>query len=963
MATDSVARRVAQKEIRLFFASPVAWLFLATFAGISGFIFFWVESFFARNIADVRPLFEWMPIVLIFLCASLTMRMWSEERSAGTLEHVITQPAQLWQFVLGKFMACLFLLLLALASTLPLPATVALIANLDWGPVLGGYLAAILLGAAYLTIGLFVSARTSNPIVSLIVTVVLCSALYLLGSPILTGFFDDRTGEILRMLGSGARFESINRGVIDLHDLLYYLTLSIGFLALNVFSLEKQRWARRAATARQRQWRVSLVLLVANLVLLNVWMSGLSGLRADITEGRLFSISQPTKIFLDELQEPLLIRGYFSGQTHALLAPLIPQLRDLLKEYEVVGKGKVRVEFVDPTEYPAVEKEANERYGIAATPFKIADRHKSTLVNAYFNILVEYGSEYKTLGFADLIEARASPNGDAEVKLRNPEYDITHAIKKVLFDYRSGGNLFDGIQRPVELIGYVSADELLPEQLRAYKEAILPQLELAVANSDDNFSIRFIEPEARDGAVAQQIMDQWGFRPMVASAQDPTPFFFYLTLADAEQVVELPTEDFNPDAFRLTLDAGLKRFAPGFTKIVALALPTVDPQMAQQQHLPTFAKLERAISRDYSIRREILSDGNVTPEADILLVVAPHALDDKSVFAIDQFLMRGGTVVMTTSPYSADLSGGQLRLLDRDSGLQDWLAHNGLKIEPTLVLDKRNTSFHASVSRASGDYEFRDLQLVDYPYFIDLRNAGLSPDHAVTSNLPQITMAWASPVTVEHGSGRRISSLLQSSSDSWLRNSKDVMPSVDANGVSNLRPPEDDDSSHSNDFSGAQILGLIMQGRFTSYFAGSESTDDLESNTHQNAPTGPPSMPGLRSMLERSPESARIVLFSSNDFISDKVLNSLVTASGSQYLGALDLLSNTLDWALQDEQLLGIRSRAHFNRTLPPMERQAQLIIEYFNYGLALLWLLLLALGAWLQSALRRRRYAKGLSL
>lgn len=963
MATNWATLRVAQKEVRLFFASPVAWLFLATFAGVTGFIFFWVESFFARNIADVRPLFEWLPLILIFLCASLTMRSWSEERSSGTLEHVLTQPTGLWQFVIGKFSACLFLLLLALASTLPLPVTVALIANLDWGPVLGGYIAAVLLGATYLAIGCFVSARTSNPIVSLIATVLLCAALYLLGSPTLTSFFADSTAEVLRLLGTGSRFESINRGIIDLRDLLYYVSLCVAFLALNVYVLEKQRWASRAATVRQRHWRAATALLVANLLLLNIWLAPLGGLRMDLTEARLFSISKPTRDFLDELQEPLLIRGYFSGQTHTSLAPLVPQLRDLLREYEVAGKGKVRVEFVDPTEDPALEKEANQRYGIAATPFKIADRHQSTLVNAYFNILVKYGSEHRSLGFADLIEVRALPNTSAEVKLRNPEYDITHAIKKVLFDYRSGGSLFDGIARPVEMIGYVSADELLPAQLLAYKAAILPQLERAVENSGDKFSVRFIEPEARDGAVARQITQQWGFKPMTTAAPDAQPFFFYLTLADAEQMVELPTGDFDPAAFRLTLDAGLKRFAPGFTKIVALALPSVDSQAAQHNLAPTYANLERAISSDYSIRREDLADGNVSPEADILVVVAPRSLDEKSVFAIDQFLMRGGTVVLATSPYSAEIGGGQLRLRDRDSGLQEWLAHHGLAITKTVVLDSQNTSFHAPVSRESGDYEFRDLQLVDYPYFIDLRAPGLSPGHAVTSRLPQMTMAWASPITVEKDSGRDISVLLRSSGNSWLRQSKKVMPSVDANGVSNLLPPEAEDNvTRPTAVSGAQILGVIMQGRFSSYFDAREPPGDRAGQDTHAAPDLP-AMPGPRSVLARSPESARIVLFASNDFVSDKVLNSLVTASGTQYLGPLDLFSNTLDWALQDEQLLDIRSRAHFNRTLPPMEHRAQLLIEYFNYGLALLWLLLLALAAWLQAILRRRRYAKGLAL
>jgi ABC-2 type transport system permease protein len=962
MATDSVARRVAQKEVRLFFSSPVAWLFLASFAAATLFIFFWVEAFFARNIADIRPLFEWMPVILIFLCAALTMRVWSEERHSGTLEHVVTQPVGLWHFVIGKFWACFTLLLLALISTLPLPITVALLADLDWGPVIGGYLASMLLGATYLSIGLFVSGRTDNPIVSMLGTVLLCGVFFLLGSAAFTAFFDDRTGEILRLLGSGSRFASITRGIIDLRDLFYYASLCAAFLALNVFVLERERWARKVATAHQRHWRTAIALLLANLLLANIWLSQLGALRLDMTEGKLFSISKPTHDFLEELQEPLLIRGYFSSKTHPLLAPLVPQLRDLLREYEVAGNGKVQVEFVDPAENPEMEQEANERYGIAATPFQIADRHQSSLVNAYFNILVRYGSEHKSLGFADLIEVRSVPNAPVEVMLRNPEYDVTHAIKQVLFDYRSGGNLFEGIKEPVEFIGYVSADARLPQQLRDYKQAIMSQLELATQSSDGKFSVRFIEPEARDGAIAGQIAEQWGFKPMVASLKDSSTFFFYLTLADSRQVVQLPTQNFDPAAFRLLLDAGLKHFAPGFTKIVALSLPHVDPQMSRfKLGAPTFANLERAITRDYSIRLEDLSDGAVTPEADILAVVAPQQLDKKSLFAIDQFLMRGGTVVLATSPFTAEFGGGQLRLRDFNSGLQQWLAHNGLTIADTLVLDQQNASFTAPTTRQTGEHEFHDVQMVDYPYLIDLRPPGLLPDHAVTGNLPQVTMAWASPITVKPNTGRHTTALVKSSGDSWLRDSMDITPEIDADGRSNLRPPSPDDSATgSAPHTAAQILGVVAQGRFTSFFA------DRDNPLAVSAPdAGAASTPAahITSVLTRSPESARIVLYASNDFMDDQILNSMVAASGTLYLGPLELFTNTLDWALQDEQLLEIRSRAHFNRTLPPMERQSQLLIEYCNYGLALLWLLVLALTSWLQAILRRRRYARGLSL
>ena len=338
-------------------------------------------------------------------------------------------------------------------------------------------------------------------------------------------------------------------------------------------------------------------------------------------------------------------------------------------------------------------------------------------------------------------------------------------------------------------------------------------------------------------------------------------------------------------------------------------------------------------------------------------MVAPNQLDAKSVYAIDQYLMRGGTVVVASSAFVADIGSGEMRLQARDSGLAPWLAHHGLEIKNTVVLDEHSTSFSAPVNRQSGDYEFRDLQMVDYPYFIDLRPPGLTPGHAVTSNLPQVTMAWASPIVATPTPDRRVSVLLKSSAESWLSKSLDVMPGVDANGVSRFRPPTEKNTARGTPTMTSRNLGVVAQGRFVSYFA-----DRANPLTDADV-SAPQSAPDLTTQLQRSPESARIVLYASNDFMSDRVLNSLVTAAGTQYLGPLELFLNTLDWALQDEQLLNIRSRAHFNRTLPPMERRTQQQIEYLNYGIAVLWLLLLAFFGWLQLLLRRRRYARGLAL
>lgn len=944
-------RRITRKELQLFFGSPVAWLFLASFAALTLFIFFWVESWFARNIADIRPLFEWMPVLLIFLASALTMRTWSEEHRSGTLEHVLTQPVSLWRFVSAKFLACFALLTLALAATIPLPLTAHLLADVDWGPVGAGYLATCLLGATYISAGLLISARTDNPIVSLTGSIAICGLLYLVGSDFFTGFFDTGTAELLRKLGTGARFESISRGMLDSRDILYYLSLTAVFLTLNVYTLEKVRWAHSAATERHRYWRTGTALLVGNLILANIWLDRVQVPRIDLTEGRLYSISTPTRQVLNRLQEPLLIRGYFSNRTHPLLAPLVPELRDLIREYALATERPVKIEFIDPAENADMEREANERFGIHPTPFQVSDRHQATLVNSYFQVLVQYGNQHQVLGFTDLVELRSGVAGRSEAVLRNPEYDLTRAIREAAQSYRAGGNLFTELDRPVEFIGYISSEDRLPGPLLAYRDAIEPQLQELVGQSAGRFSFRFIEPEQNGGELALQIEEQWGFKPMVTALDDTREFYFYLTLADAHQVVQLSTQDFDPEAFRQSLETGLKRFVNDITRTVSLAVPPVNEHLAQQ-HLgpPTFINLERAIARDYSIRMERLSDGSVDPEADILAVVAPQRLDEASIYAIDQFLMRGGTLVLATSPFSAEISGGRIRMQEWDSGLQSWLAHHGIDIERSLVLDPGGAPFPTPLMRKSGEHEFHDVQVMNYPYLVDIRDDGLATDHPITRGLPQVSMAWSSPLRIERGANRRVTSLLRSSEDSWTSRSLEVMPVIDDNGMRTF--PDATAPRVSSD------VGVTIQGRFESFFA----DRDIPVSSSEAG-----SVPGYShsatTRLDYSPESARIVLFASNDFMDDQILNAAMMASGTRFLGPLELLMSTIDWALSDDQLLQIRYSGHFNRTLPSMSSDLQRQIEYLNYALAIAWLLGLALFSRLLGAIRRRRYRRRLAL
>ncbi|MGY6275454.1 Gldg family protein [Methylomonas sp. MgM2] len=948
-----VIRRIADKETTLFFATPIAYLFLATFAAVTLFIFFWGEAFFARNIADVRPLFEWMPVLLIFLAGTLTMRLWSEERRSGTLEHVLTQPVPLWHFVLGKFLGCLGLLAIALLMTLPLPITVAIIGELDWGPVWAGYLATLLLGAAYLSIGLFVSARSDNQIVSLISATAVCGLFYLLGNSTITDLFGNQAGEWLRLLGSGSRFDSITRGVIDLRDLYYYLSIVAVFLTLNTYVLEKERWATTESTPHHKSWRIATALLMANALGANLWLGQISALRIDVTEGDQYSISSATKTYLNQLQEPLLLRGYFSSKTHPLLAPLVPQLKDLLREYEIAGKGKVRVEFVDPVKDPETEQEANQKYGIQPTPFQVADRYQSAIVSSYFNVLVKYGDEYQVLGFRDLIELKANSETDLEVQLRNPEHDLTRAVRKVLNAYQSGGNLFDTVKGQLAFKAYVSADAKLPEMLVNFRKTVQKTAEAMQAQSGGRFSVNFIDPDADGGQVAKRIADDYGFQAMTTDLLSDQRFYFYLTLAGGKQIVQIPFDDVSEEGFKRNLEAGIKRFASGFTKTVAMVAPAANPAMMQYGMLgPQFKELEQFLGAELNVQAEDLGDGQVSGDADILLLLSPKALDEKQLFAVDQFLMQGGTVIASTSPFAVNLTPRSVGMEKQDSGLSGWLAHNGLKFDDKLVMDPQNSAFPLPVTRNVAGFQLQEMRMLDYPYFIDIRGDGLNQHIPVTGDLPQLTMAWASPILLdkEKQGQRTITELLRSSDASWLSESTDIMPRIDADGRTHYEQEGE---------TGSQLLGVISAGRFDSYFVGKPSPLLAQQKADEQKEQEKPASETVSGVIEHSPESARIILFASNDFLSDEVIRIAAASARSEYLNSLQLIANAIDWSLEDAGLLSIRARGHFNRTLPPMQHSVQLFWEYLNYLLAALALGLVALLRRQRHKAREREYLR----
>ncbi|MEL0644903.1 gliding motility-associated ABC transporter permease subunit GldF [Olleya sp. Ti.3.14] len=234
---------ILKKEINSFFASPIGYLVIAIFLLLNG-LFLWVFkgefNILDNGFADLSTFFLLAPWILIFLIPAVTMRSFSDEKKQGTLELLLTKPISTLQLVLGKYLGALLLIIIALLPTLLYVYTVYQLGNplgnLDFGSTLGSYFGLLFLVAAYTAIGVFASTISDNQIVAFIVAVFLCLFFYI-G---FEGIADVISSNTVEQLGMNAHYKSMSRGVLDTKDLIYFLSITILFIALTKFNIKKQ---------------------------------------------------------------------------------------------------------------------------------------------------------------------------------------------------------------------------------------------------------------------------------------------------------------------------------------------------------------------------------------------------------------------------------------------------------------------------------------------------------------------------------------------------------------------------------------------------------------------------------------------------------------------------------------------------------------------------------------------------
>lgn len=404
---------VAKRELGTYFNSAVAYIVVVLFLAITGSLF-WLNYFQEVSLLSLRAFFDQAPLFLAFFAPAMTMGLFSTERRSGTLELLMTMPVTDFQIVAGKFLAAVSLLAVVFLMTLPYPYTLSLLGDLDWGAVWAGYMGLMLLGGAYVAIGLMASSWSRDQVVSILVSFSICFFLYLVDQ--LVGQSTGQVARAVEYVSTSYHFQNIARGVLDVRDVVYYLSLIVVALVAATISIGARRWdgARLSENAN------ALVVAGLTVVIAVVINAGFSQVfwRYDLTANKLYTLSKTSAEAAANLSEPVEVRAFISPDMPPPFHGLAQQVDELLMEYVAKSGGKLSYRIISPGDGDDVEELARG-YGIEQVA--IGQQTESSL---------SYRAVYKGVAFIRGDRAEVIP--DLTMTGRSDsdsfEYEFTRAL-------------------------------------------------------------------------------------------------------------------------------------------------------------------------------------------------------------------------------------------------------------------------------------------------------------------------------------------------------------------------------------------------------------------------------------------------------------------------------------------------------------------------------------------------------
>ncbi|MFQ5746765.1 MAG: Gldg family protein [Gemmatimonadota bacterium] len=401
---------VAGREFRSFFDQATAYILLVVFLATNSFFYF--RTILVTGEATLRPMLDLLPWLLLFFVPAATMRSLAEERATGTLELALAQPIREIEFLLGKFLGILGFLGVALAGTLGAVVALRLGAHPFAGVIVAQYVGSLMFLGALVAIGIWASSLTRNQITAFIIGVAIIFSLMAINFQVVLVGLPPVLAAAANRLGLLTHFGNIARGVIDLRDVVYFITVASAFLALAFLSLQRGKLSRKGSAYRTL-W-LGTVGILGICVVVNLLGRHIRG-RLDLTPGKAYTLSRATRQLVGGLDDIVAVKLFASRELPPQAALVRRDIEDLLADYEAAGES-LEVETFSPEGENDDRKEA-ERLGIPAIQFNVLGQEELQVKQGYLGIAIQYADGLETLPFIQ--------------QTQDLEYRLTSAIRKL----------------------------------------------------------------------------------------------------------------------------------------------------------------------------------------------------------------------------------------------------------------------------------------------------------------------------------------------------------------------------------------------------------------------------------------------------------------------------------------------------------------------------------------------------
>ena len=407
---------ILKKDLRSYFDQPTGYILNIIFIVAIAFMFF--RTIDTTNEASLRPMFSLLPWILAIYIPAVSMRLFSEEQRDGTLEILFTQPVRGTTVILAKFFAGLIFISIGILGTILIPISLTFAGNLDVGALIAQYIGAILLSSSLVSIGIFASSLTKNQIVAFIISLSVSMLLLVLGLDFINITLPSALSVLLQDLSPLTHFSSITRGLIDLRDVLYFISIDIAFLSITYLNTKGK--SLNSNSPQYRNLRVGVGSLVI-LSLVFAWFGSSIQGRIDLTEDRIYSLAPSTKEIFDNLDDYLTITLYESKDHPINTALTARDVNDFLSDLDARSKFiKIKHRYPDADEK---DKEESEIIGIPPVQFNVQRQGEFQVKTGYLGMTLAYANNKEVIPFVESLDG-------LEYKLASLTFKMLNDTKK-----------------------------------------------------------------------------------------------------------------------------------------------------------------------------------------------------------------------------------------------------------------------------------------------------------------------------------------------------------------------------------------------------------------------------------------------------------------------------------------------------------------------------------------------------